>query len=88
MGPVAERRILGMFAKTPSDRLLLFNHPLDGGPFRALVTTVAEGLVRGLSAGAPPIGSGLHLLHARLGCANFRWFHVGTLAPDDLSSRS
>lgn len=81
MRPVAEWGILGVLAETPRHVFLFFNHHLDGCPFATLMTAITEGLVGRETTGTPPIGPGLHFLNTRLGVANFRWLHAGSLAP-------
>ena len=69
-----------MLAEAPSDGGLFLNHHLHRGTLGALMTAIAKWLMGGLTAGAPPVSAGLHLLNARLLAANFRRFHIGNLA--------
>lgn len=80
MRTVTKGRVLGVLAETPSDRFgFLYDH-FHRGALRSLMAPIAERLMGGLSAGAPPVGAGFHFLDLGLLRANFGRFHgEGTL---------
>ena len=81
---VAESSVGRVFAAAPGDRAF----GLDFDPHRAqpcaLVRSVAERLFLGLPARAPPIGSGLDLLHERLPCRYSWQSHISERWKDGL----
>ena len=65
MGAVAERFVAGVLAAAQGQRRLGGDGEFHGRELAALVGAVAEGLVGGSAAGAPPIVAGLELHDVR-----------------------
>ena len=66
MGPITERRVLGVFALAQSVALLLDDHHFLGLETGAGVGAVAPGLGGGTATAAPPVAAGLQFHDAGL----------------------
>lgn len=80
MGAVAERFVAGALAAAQGQGGLGGDGEFHGREFAALVGAVAEGLVGGSAAGAPPIVAGLELDDIRGSFRDVGLGHLGSFA--------